>query len=154
MNRRENRLKTIRKIISSDKVPTQAHLLNRLEREGLSITQATLSRDLKTLKASKVPEEDGQYFFTLNGKESLPGFIEDFKRGFLSLTFSRNLGVIKTLAGHADTVAIALDNMEMKEVLGTIAGDDTILVVLSENEKRHVFAERLENMLGNLGTRK
>ena len=76
--------------------------------------------------------------------------MDDFKRGFLSLVFSQNLGVIKTLQGHADTVAIALDRLDLPEVLGTIAGDDTILVILKESENRDSFMEKLVDMMGDL----
>lgn len=152
MNGRENRFRAIRKIITEYRVSSQEQLLHHLEAAGEKITQATLSRDLKVLKVGKVPDENGEYYYVITENEgiSLHGYIDDFKRGYLSLTFSQNLGVIKTLQGHADTVAIALDRLDLPEVLGTIAGDDTILVILKENEKRDSFTKRLFNLVGDL----
>lgn len=152
MNGRENRLKAIRSIITASRISSQDKLLHKLEKEGVTITQATLSRDLKVLKVGKVPDDDSGYYYVLSDTEgeSLQGYVEDFKRGYLSLTFSRNLGVIKTLTGHADTVAIALDRLELPEVLGTIAGDDTILLILKENETQDTLISRLQKLMGTL----
>ena len=152
MNGRENRLKAIRTIIAASRISSQDKLLHKLEEEGVKVTQATLSRDLKVLKVGKVPDDSGGYYYALSETEgeSLQGFVEDFKRGYLSLTFSRNLGVIKTLAGHADTVAIALDRLELPEILGTIAGDDTILIILKEDESREDLISRLQDLMGSL----
>ena len=152
MNGREQRLKAIRKIIAESRVSSQDQLLHKLEEESVTITQATLSRDLKVLKVGKVPDAGGGYYYILSETEgeSLRGYIEDFKRGYLSLSFSHNLGVIKTLAGHADTVAIALDRLDLPEILGTIAGDDTILVILKEGESCDSLTNRLQNLMGDL----
>lgn len=152
MNGRNNRLKAIRKIISDSRVSSQDHLLHKLEEEGVTITQATLSRDLKVLKVGKVPDAEGGYYYVLSETEgeSLRGYVEDFKRGYLSLAFSHNLGVIKTLAGHADTVAIALDRLDLHEILGTIAGDDTILVIIKEGETAESLTSHLEELMGDL----
>jgi transcriptional regulator of arginine metabolism len=152
MNGRGNRLRSIRKIIAESRIASQDQLLHLLEKEGLAVTQATLSRDLKVLKVGKVPDEKGEYYYVLTESEgeSLEGCIEDFKRGYLSLVFSHNLGVIRTLVGHADTVAIALDRLELPQVLGTIAGDDTILVILRENEDRESFMNQLTELMGDL----
>jgi len=152
MNGRGNRLKAIRTIISASRISSQDQLLHKLEEEGVTVTQATLSRDLKVLKVGKVPDDRGGYYYVLSETEgeSLRGYVEDFKRGYLSLSFSGNLGVIKTLTGHADTVAIALDRLELPEILGTIAGDDTILIILKEDENRDTLISRLQNLMGAL----
>lgn len=152
MNGRESRLKAIRTIISERKITSQDHLLQELESEGVIITQATLSRDLKVLRVGKVPDNAGGYYYALSETdgESTTGYVEDFKRGYLSIAFSGNLGVIKTLAGHADTVAIALDRLEFPEILGTIAGDDTILVILKEGENSKSLMMQLTKTMGDL----
>ena len=97
------------------------------------MTQATLSRDLKRLGIGKAPSNDGGYTYILSEGEVKPGsdatYIQDFTRGFLSIEFSGNLGLMRTLPGHASSVASALDNLRIREVLGTIAGDDTVLIV-------------------------
>ncbi len=100
------------------------------------MTQATLSRDLKTLKVGKVSEGHDGYHYTLTGEggfeEPEQAFIQDFQRGFVGVEFSANLGVIRTLTGHADSVAIALDSLHIDDILGTVAGDDTVVAIFRE----------------------
>ncbi len=127
------RLSAIRRIIARGAVRSQETLITLLRREGFVATQATLSRDLKRLGIGKAPQPDGGYTYVLTSEEIAPAtdqtFAQDFARGFLSLEFSGPLGLIHTLPGHANSVAAALDHMRVSEILGTIAGDDTILVV-------------------------
>jgi transcriptional regulator of arginine metabolism len=127
------RLARLRQLIESRRVQSQEELLGLLVREGFTVTQATLSRDLKQLKAGKAPDGQGGYRYAIStaggGAGSERSLIDDFRRGFLSIEFSGSQGLIKTLPGHASAVAFALDNLRVREVLGTIAGDDTILVV-------------------------
>ncbi len=133
MSTRSARFAAIRRIIAGRSVDSQERLIELLRREGFQATQATLSRDLKSLGIGKVPRQDGGYTYTLPDPEVKPGtdstFVADFMRGFLSLEFSGSFGLIKTLPGHASSVASALDNLRIREILGTIAGDDTILVI-------------------------
>jgi transcriptional regulator of arginine metabolism len=152
MNGRPERLKAIRHIITDHKVESQEHLQQLLEEKDVKVTQATLSRDLKVLKVGKVPDVTGGYYYVLseNEGENTRSLVEDFKRGFLSMGFSGNLGIIHTLAGHADSVAIALDKLEVEGILGTIAGDDTILIILREGTDRAALVPRLEEHMGPL----
>jgi len=144
----------MREIIESRKVDSQEMLLKSLKEQGFDITQATLSRDLKYLKAGKVPDGRGGYSYAFYDAQSKAGsdksLAQDFMRGYLSFTFSGNLVVIKTLPGHASTVAFALDNLEIDKILGTLAGDDTILVVLvdgvSRDEVIEAMAERIPGL--------
>jgi len=136
LRERNQRLRAIRRIIRSNRITSQDILLQHLIRDGYSVTQATLSRDLKLLKVGKVSEGADGYYYTLPSeeerRESERSYIQDFQRGYVSIDFSGNLGVIRTLAGHANSVALALDNLGLDEFLGTIAGDDTVMVVLRE----------------------
>lgn len=126
-------------------------LLNHLKDEGFSVTQATLSRDLKLLKVGKISEGSNGYYYTLPTEEELreseTNYLMDLRRGFISIEFSGNLAIIRTITGHADTVGIALDNLGLDEVLGTVAGDDTVLVVLREGTvKDHLLASLTERV--------
>lgn len=153
MTERDTRLKAIREIITETRISSQEQLLHKLEEGGVRVTQATLSRDLRYLKAGKNPSADGGYdyvFLETNGETTAQNDIEDFKRGYISISFSGNIGVIKTLAGHADTVAIVLDRLKFPEVLGTLAGDDTILVILRKDEMKHSLLEKLTAIMGNI----
>ena len=127
------RLDAIRRIIAGNAVDSQEHLTELLRKEGFAVTQATLSRDLKRLGIGKVPTPDGHSAYVPAEGEIKPGsdtnYVQDFRRGFLAVEFSGSLGLMRTLPGHASSVASALDNLRLREVLGTIAGDDTVLVV-------------------------
>jgi transcriptional regulator of arginine metabolism len=136
MKDRSERLKKIEDLIRSNRIESQEKLLEYLNREDFHVTQATLSRDLKYLRVGKVSDGWSGYHYTLPKEEHPPdeenGFVQDVRRGILSIEFSYNIGVVKTLAGHANSVALALDKLNLPEILGTVAGDDTIFIILRE----------------------
>ncbi len=154
MRKRSFRIATIRKIIAAKGVDSQERLIELLRREGFAVTQATLSRDLRSLGIAKVPDAGGGYAYTLPEPEVKPGrdatFIQDFMRGYVSLEFSGHFGLMKTLPGHASSVAAALDNLRITEVLGTIAGDDTILLVPRNGVARQAMLAALKKRLPGL----
>ena len=154
MKERQVRLKTIKRIIKSSRVASQEELLGLLATEGYSVTQATLSRDLKLLKVGKVSQGQTGYYYTVPGAEdefeSERSYLQDFQRGYVSIEFSHNIGVVRTLGGHANSVALALDNLGMEEILGTIAGDDTVLMVLREGIPGSYIIEKLREKIPDL----
>ena len=132
---KENRLNAIRKIISSKKISSQEELLSDLLSLGFELTQATLSRDLKHLKAGRIPSKTG-YVYVVS--EDFVASDNSAKRatlpyGFLSMAFSGNIAVFKTLPAYANTFADAIDKAELNEILGTVAGNDTVIAVLNQN---------------------
>lgn len=143
MRERSSRLKAIKRIIRNHKINSQENLLGYLRDEGFHVTQATLSRDLKLLKVGKQSEGTNGYFYTLPSeeerREAERNYVLDFQRGYVSLEFSGTIAVVRTLNGHADSVAIALDNMGIAEILGTVAGNDTVIVVVREGIDRDEF---------------
>jgi len=147
VRKKAERYSIIRRIIQSQKVGSQEELLELLQNEGYSVTQATLSRDLKFLKVGKVPDGRGGYIYVFPDDVSKSGseesLVNDFIRGFLSLDFSGNLALIKTISGHANSVAFAIDHLEIPEVLGTVAGDDTIILVPRDGVSRKKLLEGL-----------
>jgi transcriptional regulator of arginine metabolism len=151
---RSQRLARLRQLIETRPVNSQDVLLHLLEAEGFRVTQATLSRDLKYLKVGKVPDGKGGYLYTFSDAASKVGseksLVEDFRRGFISIEFSGAQGIIKTLPGHASTVAFAVDNLDIREVLGTIAGDDTILVVPRDGVSRSELIRGLQERIPGL----
>lgn len=136
MKQRYSRLAAVREAIKKNKIDSQETLLQILKADGYSVTQATLSRDLKTLKVGKISDGWSGYFYALPDNEliaeSKKNYIQDVRRGILSIEFSGNIGVIKTRLGHASSVCFALDGIGLPEILGTLAGDDTIFVILRE----------------------
>ena len=154
MNDRRTRLIQIKRIIRENFVSSQEQLLNMLQENNITVTQATLSRDLKMLNVSKISNEKDGYHYHLPSekeeKEAEKYLVEDIARGFLSMEFSGNLAILKTLPGHANTVAIALDKLEGLPLIGTIAGDDAILIVLKEGADKNTVIESLKNRIPDL----
>lgn len=154
MTSRPDRLKKIQHIIEENSITSQEQLLRLLQDTGVSVTQATLSRDLKMLKVGKVSDGANGYIYTLpsvqNLKESEQQYINDFRRGFLSIGFSANQCIVKTLPGHANSTAAAIDNLSFEEVLGCIAGDDTIIIVLNEEYPREHFIKSIKEKIDDL----
>jgi len=152
---RAERLKAVRQIIKKYRINSQEMLLEHLREENFTVTQATLSRDLKVLKVGKVSEGTNGYYYTLPTEEELResqhNYAQDLKRGFLSMEFSGNMAIVRTLTGHADTVGIALDNIGIREIIGTVAGDDTVLVVVREDTHPEVVRSQLRDIVPELG---
>ncbi|MDP4187875.1 MAG: ArgR family transcriptional regulator [Bacteroidota bacterium] len=158
MNNKTKRLITIQNIISNHKISTQEELLMKLEKEGFEYTQATLSRDLKFLKVGrKADKEKGNIYVlpeTKNASEPLQKTGAYPINGFLSLAFSDHLAVIKTLPGYASVIASTIDRNNPYEIIGTLAGDDTILLIpaegVSRSEIKNVLILLFPALAGNL----
>jgi transcriptional regulator of arginine metabolism len=135
MKNKTKRLIAIRKLIENEQIASQEELLFRLRQEGVEATQSTLSRDLKFMRVGKIPHKDKGYVYIVPGPPHVdPGekastVVTD---SMLSIDFSGNLAVIRTLPGYAKAVTVLIDNERYLEVLGTIGGDDTILIVTRE----------------------
>lgn len=151
MKQRYNRLSAIKDLIKKNRIDNQDTLLNLLKEEGYNVTQATLSRDLKTLKVGKISDGWSGYYYSLPENdlvaESEKSYIQDVRRGVVSIEFSGNVGVIKTRTGHATGVAFALETLCLPEILGTLAGDDTILVLLREGYTREDLLESFKTRI-------
>ncbi len=126
-------------IIREKAIETQEELGETLKEEGVKVTQATLSRDIKELGLIKVPTPDGHYRYSLPTDRSFSDVVERaelmFKNSVTSIDYSENLIIIKTTTGTAQGVAAALDDLDWKEVMGTIAGDDSILVIVRKKQQ-------------------
>jgi transcriptional regulator of arginine metabolism len=135
MENKSQRLAAIKKIIQTEHLSSQDELLKNLILQGFHLTQATLSRDLKLLKVAKMPDGTGSYRYTLPTNFSSVNTSNTSMHsldGFLSLEFSGNLGVIKTVPAFSHTVASAIDALNIDPIIGTLAGNDTILFVVRE----------------------
>ncbi|MCW3804346.1 arginine repressor [Plebeiibacterium marinum] len=146
MKVKAQRLATIKNIINSQNVSSQEELLSLLEKEGFMTTQATLSRDLKFLKVAKIPHSDLGYVYEMpqSAAKAPEEIHEDFPvSGIESIDFSGNLAVIKTRPGFANSIASVIDSHDPYEILGTIAGDDTILLINREGVSKNHIVEVL-----------
>ena len=145
MGRKKDRLDVIRRIISEELIGSQDELIKRLGAFGIKATQSTLSRDFKSLNVAKTPHVDRGYVYVL-GETVAPEEIlasSDLNDSILSLRFSGNLAVIATKAGFASAISVIIDGMKIHEVIGTVAGDNTIMLILREGGARAAVVERL-----------
>jgi transcriptional regulator of arginine metabolism len=126
-------------------VSSQKELRDLLGQEGIEVTQATLSRDLKTLGVTRVFDPGKRvYRYAVGARDEDEPPARNFSIGGITgLVFSGNLAVIKTRTGHATGVAFEIDRLNIPEVVGTVGGDDTLLVVLREGTDRETFMKRL-----------
>lgn len=146
---KDERLAHIKSIVSQYEIETQEELVSRLEETGITVTQATVSRDIKELQLTKAVGSHGRYIYALAPTTphlAWPSVRQRVIEVFASLARSGNLLVLKVLPGHAHSVAWLFDNIEVPGLLGTIAGDDTILLILADDRA----AERLESEIGLL----
>lgn len=158
MKNKVDRLQAIKEIIISCRISSQEDLLKHLTERGFDLTQATLSRDLKQLQIAKVAGKDGGYLYVmpetagigrLVNAKTYPHYTVPVS-GFLSIEFSGQLAVIKTRPGYASGIASDIDAHSAEEILGTIAGDDTILLILREGITRSQVLETLKTIIPSI----
>ncbi len=140
----------IRELVRSNRFTSQEHLREALAERGVDVTQATLSRDIRELRLIKVPDAEGGTHYTLPPEEweQTPPLERLLGTLLVDAEGTGNLLIVRTLQGGAQPVAVALDWEEWPEVLGTIAGDDTILVVLRDAAHLATVQTRIEELAG------
>ena len=148
---KNDRQSMILEIISQENIETQEQLLARLQERGINSTQATISRDIKQLHLIKEPVGHGQYRYTVSSQRNRLNVADKlrtiFRESIISVDFAQNIVVIKTMAGLANAAAAALDGMDVPDMVGTLAGDDTALLVMKDLEAARGFCEDIHEML-------
>lgn len=145
-----NRRKKILDLIQTYRIDTQEELVRRLRESGYDVTQATVSRDIKILNITKVLDDTGKQRYTLLPvKEDglRQKHIRVLQEGFLSMNASGNILVIKTISGMAMAVCAAIDGMEWEEIIGSVAGDDTILCVIQREDLMSSVMRKLKELV-------
>ena len=149
------RLAILRMLISSKEISSQRELLQQLAKENVEVTQATLSRDLKQLKVAKAASMNGSYVYVLPNETMYKRVVNPatanemlHESGVLTITFSGTMGVIKTRPGYASAIAYDIDNADRPQILGTIAGDNTIFIVVREGTDTNLLAKQLGLLIG------
>lgn len=144
MNKKE-RHKIIIEILATLPIESQETLLRILQTKGIEVTQATLSRDIKELQVIKTPTADGSYLYKLNNNIPIPTVSSAnlTAYGLLNIEFSGNLAVVKTRPGYAMGIAGEIDKKITNEIIGTVAGDDTILLIIREHISHQVVMDAL-----------
>jgi len=145
-----NRHARILEIIERDIIETQEELAEKLKELGMDVTQATVSRDIKELRLIKVMSEDGRYKYApLSQRESTISnkLLTVFNQSYVSVDYANNIVVVKTLPGMAQAAASAIDSQSWTEVLGTIAGDDTIMIICRAEKIAEDLVNRFNKMI-------
>lgn len=147
---KKNRQGRILQLIQEANIETQEELADRLSEEGFVVTQATVSRDIRELKIGKIPNGNGKQKYavlTHDDAHLADKYIRVLRNGFVSMDSAQNILVIKTVAGMAMAVAAAVDAMKLKEIVGSIAGDDTIMAAIRTTEETQVVMDKIREML-------
>jgi len=144
---RQNR---IIELIEKYHIETQEELAERLRSEGYEVTQATVSRDIRQLMLTKVPAEDGKQRYSVMAKEDPKmgdRYIRVLREGFVSMDNAQNILVIRTVSGMAMAVAAALDAMHLEEIVGCIAGDDTIMAAIRTVDDTRLIMDKIQSLV-------
>lgn len=157
MKAKSQRLEAVKMLISSQELGSQEEVLKALAKEGIVVTQATLSRDMKQLKVAKASTMNGKYVYvlpneTMYKRVTTPRQASEMLQmsGFVSINFTGNLGVIKTRPGYASSIAYNIDASGFSEILGTIAGADTIFIAIRAGVTYDSVVERLSTIIPNI----
>lgn len=140
----------ILELIKKNEIETQEELSDYLEKEGYQVTQATVSRDIRELKLTKIAMNNGKQkyvAFSETSEDMTEKFVHIFRTGFVSMDMAQNILVIKTVSGMAMAVAAALDAMQLHEIVGCIAGDDTIMCAVRSVDDTVAIMGRLRKII-------
>ncbi len=145
-----NRHAKIIELIGKYPIETQEELAAYLNKEGFQVTQATVSRDIRDLKLTKVPGENGRQRYAIHqdaGPEMNEKYIRVLKDGYVSMDMAQNILVIKTVSGMASAVCAALDAMNWHEIVGSVAGDDTIMCAVRTKEDTVKVMDKISKLI-------
>jgi len=149
MNKGQRHIK-IRDIITNNDIETQDELVDILKNQGFNVTQATISRDIKELHLVKVPLMDGRYKYSLPADQRFNP-LQKLKRSlmdeFVKIDSAGHMLVMKTLQGNANAIGALIDHLDWDEILGTICGDDTCLIICRTPEDTQIISDRFLEML-------
>lgn len=150
MMHRNARQHKILELISTMEIDTQEELCAELNKLNFNVTQATISRDIKELKLYKISGMTKKYKYACleSDDDSVRGKMKTlFRECVQTITSANNLIVIKTMRGNGSTAGLLVDSLQLKEILGSIAGDDTLLIVVDNNENTHIVAQKLREYI-------
>lgn len=148
---KNDRQAMILEIIARENIETQEQLLTRLQARGFRCTQATISRDIKQLHLMKEPMGQGVYKYAVSGNRTTLNVAAKlrtiFRECIVSIDYAQNIVVVKTMPGLANGACSALDNMDMNDIVGSLAGDDTALLVMRNTEAAELLCQEIKDML-------
>jgi len=146
------RQKKIQELITNEVIRTQEELAQRLLENGFHVTQATISRDIKEMGLLKIPGAGDEYRYGIQSEGHPVSYMEKlkwmFRQAVVSFDHSENIVVIKTIPGNAQALALLFDNAGWKEVIGTVAGDDTVFLLIKPKDQVDTILLKLASMEG------
>ncbi|MBE7008778.1 MAG: arginine repressor [Ruminococcaceae bacterium] len=147
---KNERQELILSIIAGEAIETQEQLIERLRARGVKSTQATISRDIKQLHIVKESSGDGRYRYAASAQKKLQGLAERLqvilRQSITGVDFAQNIVVLKTMPGLANAAGAAFDGMEDPRIVGSIAGDDTLMIVMRNTEDAKDLCEQIAAM--------
>ena len=158
---KEDRIAILKQLIANHQMGSQEEVLQALRQKGFEVTQATLSRDFKRLKVAKSTDSKGKYVYVLPDETTyrkvhrlqMATIDPMLASGFLDIQFSGNMGVIHTKPGYASGIALHLDRSQLPEILGTIAGDDTVFFVIKQGVPLNEVLDSLETCIPDVNAK-
>ena len=152
MTHKQERLSIIKRIINEELIGSQEELIKLLAAQGIKATQSTLSRDFKEINISKMPHPDKGYIYVLS--EKLGGEIvtntANLGDAVLDIRFSHNIAVISTKSGYASAVSVIIDARKSKDIIGTVAGDNNIIVILHQEATHEDVLAQMQQLFPSL----
>lgn len=147
---RNARQQKILELIAAKEIDTQEELCFELNKLNFNVTQATISRDIKELKLYKIAGTTKKYKYACLENKHEP--VQDkmqtlFREGVLSINYANNIIMIKTMRGNGGTICVFIDSLQLNEIIGTIAGDDNVLIVVNTNENTPLVADKLKEYI-------
>ena len=152
MGNKAERLSLIRRIIEEDLIGSQEELINRLAEHGVHATQSTLSRDFKEINISKMPHHSKGYIYVLSdvlGNDVIAN-TSNIGEAVLDIKFSHNIAVLFTKSGYESAISTIIDSRKSKEILGTVAGDNNIIIILSEEATHQEILAQMQQLFPTL----
>ena len=150
MTTKNDRQEQILAIIAEESIETQEQLINRLQEKGIPSTQATISRDIKQLHLVKEPYGGGRYRYAVSAQKTKLNFADRLqiilRESIVDVDYAQSIVVLKTLPGLANAAASAFDGMDMPSKVGTLAGDDTVMIIMRSNESAKELCREISTM--------
>ncbi|MBR2949906.1 MAG: arginine repressor [Lachnospiraceae bacterium] len=147
---KQNRHQKIAELVTSFDIETQEELAEKLKEAGFCVTQATISRDIRQMHLTKVPAGGGRQKYVILRQDEghlSDKYIRVLRDGFVSMDMAQNILVMRTVAGMAMAVAAAIDAMKLKEVVGTIGGDDTIMIAVRTVDDTVILMDKIRELI-------
>ena len=152
MGNKTERLNVIKRVIGEELIGSQEELIKRLADYGIQATQSTLSRDFKEINISKMPHHSKGYIYVLSEKlgSDIATNIANLEEAICGIKFSHNIAVIATKSGYASAISVIIDALKSKSIIGSIAGDNNIMLILHENASREEVLAQLQQLFPTL----